>query len=194
MLLVSRPMARVTNNPLLRGISGKIGPLIFRQVGGQTIVQAAEAKGQRAPRSPRQQAHLDRMHQAKLYAKAQIRDPAAKALYATRIDTRRTSAYTVAIADYMNPPQITALDVSAYRGQPGDIIRISATDDFAVAAVQVRIFRPDGTLLEEGPAIPQPGDSWHYPAQQPHPLTPGTTCEAEAHDHPGNQATQHHIW
>lgn len=103
-LLTTLPMARVTNNLLLQGISGKIGPLVVRQVGGQTIVQSAETKAQRAPRSPRQQAHLDRMYQAQLYAKAQIRDPSLKALYATRIDQRRTSAYTVAIADYMKAP------------------------------------------------------------------------------------------
>jgi hypothetical protein len=183
-------MARVTNNLLLQGISGKLGPLVIRQVSGQTIVQAAEASGDRAPRSPRQQAHLDRMYRAQLYAKAQIRDAATRSLYATRVDARRTSAYTVAIADYMNPPQVTGLDVRAFHGRVGDPIRIQATDDFEVVAVQLRIFSPAGELLEAGPAIAQPGGDWLYRTQQPHPALPGITCEAEARDRPGHSGVR----
>ncbi|MDO7877609.1 hypothetical protein Q5H93_22915 [Hymenobacter sp. ASUV-10] len=181
-------MARVTNNLLLQGISGKIGPLVIRQVGGQTIVQSAENKAKRAPRSPKQQAHLDRMYQAQLYAKAQIRDPNLKALYATRIDQRRTSAYTVAIADYMNAPEILGLDARAYRGHPGDALRIQATDDFEVIAVVLRFLTPTGTLLETGPATLQPAAHWLYLTQQNH--AAGTTCEVEAHDRPGNATTR----
>ena len=138
-------MARVTRQSLLRGISGELGPLVVRQVGGQTVVQTAERPGPRAPRSPAQQAHLDRMYQAQLYAKAQLRAAAAKARY---IDQRRTSAYTVAIADFMNPPIITALDARRYQGRAGDVVLIAATDDFAVAAVQVRLYAPADLLLE----------------------------------------------
>jgi hypothetical protein len=181
-------MARVTNNLLLLGISGKIGPLVIRQVGGQTIVQSAESKAQRAPRSPKQQAHLQRMYQAQLYAKAQIQDPATKALYATRIDQRRTSAYTVAIADFMHAPEILGLDARAYRGRPGDALRIQATDDFEVIAVVLRFLSPTGTELETGPATPQPGGDWLYLTQHDH--AAGTTCEVEAHDRPGNLSTR----
>ena len=89
-------MARVPKTSLLHGVSGKLGPSVLRQVGGQTVVQAAEAPGWRVPCSPAQQAHLDRMYQAQLYAKAQTRDPAAKARYTMRIDQRRRRAYAVA--------------------------------------------------------------------------------------------------
>lgn len=181
-------MARVTNNLLLQGISGKIGPLIVRQVGGQTIVQSAESKPKRAPRSPKQQAHLQRMYQAQLYAKAQIRDPNTKALYATRIDQRRTSAYTVAIADYMNAPEILGLDGRAYRGRPGDALRVQATDDFEVIAVILRFHAPTGTELETGPAALHPSGDWLYHVRHDH--VAGTTCEVEAHDRPGNVGTR----
>jgi hypothetical protein len=181
-------MARVTHNPLLQGISGKIGSLVIRQVGGQTIVQSAESKAKRAPRSPKQQAHLDRMYQAQLYAKAQLRDPAAKALYATRIDQRRTSAYTVAIADYMRPPEILGLDARAYHGRPGDALLIQATDDFEVIAVILRFLSPTGTELETGPATLQPAGDWRYAVRQNH--AAGTTCDVEAHDRPGNCTTR----
>ena len=182
-------MARVTRNLLLQGLSGKISGLVVRQVGDQTIVQAAEAKGQRPARSPRQQAHLDRMYQAQLYAKAQLRDPAALALYTTGISTRCTSAYTVAVADYMKAPIVTALIINAYHGQPGDVIRVQATDNFAVTAVHVRISLPDGILLEEGPATLEPDGSWCYLVTAAQPPAPGTTITATVHDRPGNTAS-----
>lgn len=183
-------MARVPKNSLLSGISGKLGNLVLRQVGGQTVVQAAEAPGRRAPRSPAQQAHLDRMYRAQLYAKAQIRDPAAKARYATRIDERRRSAYAVAIADYMHAPRITALDTGRFRGRPGDLIRVVATDDFAVAAVQVRLYAGDGLLIEEGPADLLAAGVWCYTARIGCAVGAGARIEAEVRDYPGNIARQ----
>lgn len=142
----------------------------------------------RAPRSPAQQAHLDRVYQAQRYAKAQIQDPVAKARYATGIDQRRTSAYTVAVADYLNPPVITALATGHYHGQLNDAILITATDDFAVVAMHVSLYAPTGTLLEAGPAALQPDGRWRYLAQTTQLALPGLRIEAEAHDHPGNVA------
>jgi hypothetical protein len=183
-------MARVTHNALLRGLSGKLGGLVIRQVGDQTIVSAAEAPGQRAPRSLKQQAHLDRMYRAQLYAKAQLRDPAARALYATGITARCTSAYTVAIADYMKAPVITCLKINGYHGQPGDKIQVLATDNFAVTAVHICIRHPNGALLEEGPATPAPDGSWCYTAAVRQVLRPGTSITATVYDRPGNATTQ----
>ena len=183
-------MARVTRHSLLRGISGKLGPLVVRQVGDQTIVQAAEGPGPRAPRSPKQQAHLDRMYRAQCYAKAQLQDPDATARYATGIDQRRTSAYTVAVADFMNPPVVTALLTAHYHGQPHDALLITATDDFAVAAIHVSLYAPAGALLETGPAALLPDGRWRYLAQTTQPTLPGLRVEAEARDYAGNVA--HH--
>ena len=180
-------MARVTHNLLLQGISGKVGPLVVRQVGGQTVVQAAEAKAARAPRSPRQQAHLNRFYQAQLYAKAQLRDPAVEALYATRTDDRRRSAYAVAVADFMHAPKIIGLDTRAYHGRPGDVLRVQATDDFAVVGVHLCLLAASGALLEEGEAILQADGCWHYLVQQ---AQVPATCEVTAHDRPGNTARQ----
>ncbi|WP_151088528.1 hypothetical protein [Hymenobacter baengnokdamensis] len=181
-------MARALDNPLLHGVSGKIGNLVVRQVAGQTIVSLAEAKGARAPRSPRQQAQLDRMYRAQQYAKAQLRDPAAKAHYATGIDRRRTSAYTVAIADYLNAPVIISLTSSKYFSQAGAWVQVVATDDFGVEAVLVRLRGVAGTLLEEGPASCQADGSWRYEVQATYPAGQIISFEAEAHDRPGNIA------
>lgn len=182
-------MARIPKNSLLHGISGKLGNLVLRQVGGQTVVQAAEAPGRRAPRSPAQQAHLDRMYRAQLYAKAQVRDPTAKARYTTGIDQRRRSAYAVAIADYMHAPEITAVDMRSYHGQPGDPIFITATDDFAVAGVSVCLRDAGGALLEEGPAEPlATSKGWRYTTRTAAGSGQQVQVEAEACDYAGNVA------
>ncbi|GAB3833842.1 hypothetical protein [Hymenobacter jeollabukensis] len=182
-------MARVTRNSLLQGISGKIGGIVVRQVGGQTIVSAAEAKEERAPRSARQQAHLDRFFAAQCYARAQMQDPAAKALYATGVDSRRQSPYHVAIADFMHAPQIISVDTSAYQGQGGDIIRVAATDDFTVASVLLRLETATGELLEEGPALPlASGFDWHYTTRSTG--ARAAVLHVQASDRPGNVAEQ----
>ncbi|PJJ48108.1 hypothetical protein [Hymenobacter chitinivorans] len=181
-------MARVTGNSLLRGLSGTLGNITVRQVGDQTIVSVAEGP-KKAPRSPKQQEHLDRFAAAKRWATAQVLDPAGYALYATGVDDRHGAPYHVAVADYMHAPTITATDLSAYHGQPGQLIRVRATDNFAVAAVVIRILGPDQQLLETGPAQPQPdGLHWLYPAQTLIPTLPGTTVEVRATDRPGNAA------
>ena len=182
-------MARVEQDSPLYGKRGRVGALIVRRLHGQTIVQAAE-QGPRKPRSVAQQAHLDRTYQARLYGKTQTKDPVAKALYATRISKNCTSAYTVAVQDYMNAPEITLLDVSGYQGRVGDAIRVQATDDFGVISVHVRVVAAGGTQHEAGPATQQTDGSWLYSATQPIAAEPGAVVEAEARDRPGNVATE----
>ncbi|MCB2378325.1 hypothetical protein LGH70_12065 [Hymenobacter sp. BT635] len=179
-------MARVTGNSLLRGISGKIGSITVRQVGNQTIVSAAEGQ-KRGAGSPKQQEQRGRMHLARLYAQAQLLDPATKALYATGITTRLNNARLVAITDFMNAPVVTAVDLSGYHGQAGDSIRIRATDDFAVTAVLVRLYTPLGKLAAEAAATLQPDTSWLYHTLTAGPYQPGTRIEVEAQDRPGNK-------
>lgn len=182
-------MARVTRGSLLQGISGKIGGIVVRQVGNETIVSAAESKGARAPRSARQQAHLTRFHQAQRYAAAQLRDEAARALYATGVGGRLQSPYHVAIADFMHAPQITGIDTAAYQGRPGDLIRVAATDDFAVVSVLLRLESATGDVLEEGPATPAPaGPDWHYAVQTT--TARAAVLHVRAFDRPGNVAEQ----
>ncbi|RTQ51564.1 hypothetical protein EJV47_07125 [Hymenobacter gummosus] len=185
-------MARVINNLLTRGLSGAVGGLVFRQVQEQTIVSAAPNKTA-APASPRQQAHRRRFFEAQCYATGQMQDPAAKALYATGIDARRTSARVVAIADFMNPPAVVAADLAGYHGRPGDIISAWATDDFAVTALTVRLVSAAGVLLEEGPATLLPDGSWRYTLGQPHPASAGTQVHLTAFDRPGNAGSRTYL-
>lgn len=182
-------MARVTNNVLTRGLSGAVGELVFRQVQEQTIVSIAPRKPA-GPGSPGQQAHRRRFYEAQCYARDQMQDVAAKALYTTGIDARRTSARVVAIADFMNPPTVVSADLTGYHGRPGDVISGLATDDFAVTALTVRLISAAGTLLEEGAATLQPDGSWRYTVAQPHAAGPGTQVHLTAYDRPGNSGSR----
>jgi hypothetical protein len=182
-------MARVTNNALTRGLSGRVGGLVFRQVQEETIVSAAPGPTQ-LPASDKQRAHRQRFFAAQCYAAAQLQDPAARALYATGIDDRRRSARVVAIADYMNAPCIVAVDLSGCRGGRGDTIRVAATDDFAVTAVTLHLETAEGALLEEGAATPLPGGDWTYTLHATHAPTPGRRLRVRAYDRPGNVTEQ----
>lgn len=77
--------------------------------------------------------------------------------------TKEISTYNVAVADLLNAPDIETIDVSGYAGNPGDLIKILATDDFLVTGVSVKIENADGSLVEESAAV-QTGAEWIYTA------------------------------
>jgi hypothetical protein len=58
---------------------------------------------------------------------------------------------------------VDTIDASAYRGQPGNVIRIAAHDDFEVRDVTVTL-ESGRTRIETGLATRQPDDSWSYAA------------------------------
>jgi hypothetical protein len=168
------------------GISGRVGDVVFRQVRGKTIIA-------KRPEKPR---HLTRHQQirkatfklASEYAKEQMRNPAAKAEYSTGITDRKISAYVVAVSDFLNAPVIHAVDISRYRGVPGDTISIKATDDFKVTSVKVIITNSAGEPVEQGEAKRKnkTGHRWYYKATRSHANLPGTTITVAVRDKPGN--------
>jgi len=183
-------MARVSNNIITQGLSGTIGgTLVFRQVGGRTIVSAAPRESEKTP-TPGQQAHQERFQQATLYAKAQIRDAASKAEYEAVRTDGGANAYAIAVADFMQAPNIREVDLNAYTGQAGDAIRVRVTDDFRVAGVTVRIENGDGTLVEEGRATADAnGLDWRYTATASNASLDGDKITITASDKPGNRST-----
>ena len=73
--------------------------------------------------------------------------------YQTVADSRGQSPFNVAVADFLHPPEIQQIDLSAYKGAPGESISITATDDVMVKTVGVLIANEDGTLVEKGSAV-----------------------------------------
>lgn len=179
-------MAYVKNNIVTEGLSGKLGnTIVFRQVGGKTIVAAKPTKTKRES-SEAQKTHQRRFRAASRYAQQTIQNPDQKAAYQQQAPEDQ-SAYNVAIADYLNQPEIADLDLSTYTGGKGDALVVEVTDDYMVADVEVAIYSKAGALLEQGPAeLDDNGIDWVYTTQKANGQLSGSKLVVRASDLPGN--------
>ena len=184
-------MARVSNNIVTQGLSGTIGgTLVFRQVGGKTIVAAAPRETDKAP-TAKQLVQQERFQMAAVYAKAILLNPADKAAYEAARDENNGSAYALAVADFLQGPSIHTIDMTQYEGKVGDTIRVRVTDNFRVTDVAIRIENGDGTLVEELAAVQQPNAvDWVYTAKKANASLDGDKITVLAHDKAGNETTQ----
>ncbi|MDR1676536.1 MAG: hypothetical protein LBR86_08735 [Tannerella sp.] len=178
-------MAKQKGNVVTHGLSGTVGGmLVFRQWAGRTIVSKMPAVSGNV--SETQLAHRRRFQRAILYSMGVMSDPELAAAYGAKAKPGR-SARNVAVADYFHAPDIHEVDVTDYRGLPGDVIRIEVTDDFMVKEVKVVITRADGTPVEEGYATQEPvGYEWKYVATVENLTQEGDRIEVFASDLPGN--------
>ncbi len=173
------------NNPL-NGFRGKIGnQLVLRRRNGKTIMASMPKKRKSGPKGKR----LASCNSFKLgiqWAKAILKSPEQYEAYKTRAAAGR-SALNVALADYMRPPVVTGINISYYQGRAGDIILVTATDDFHVKEVFLKICSPDGKILEKGLCQPDPnGNYWEYKTQKAVENYSGLTITAIARDNPGH--------
>jgi hypothetical protein len=182
-------MAKSKNNVITHGLSGKIDMLIFRQLNGETVVSTVPKK--RKKQSKLQKQHNKRFQQASIYAKLATADPDTKDLYADEAKKRKgMTAYSVAVADFFNAPDINTVDLSKYTGVAGDEIQIIASDDFAVKSVHVQIDNTDGTAVEEGEAVNITGNIWKYTASTNNESLDGCKIIVTAYDMPRNATTE----
>lgn len=179
-------MAESKNNIVTHGLSGKVGDLlVFSQRNGKTIVSKAP-KERTGELSDKQEVQKLKFQRAVLYAKTVMNDADKKQMYeAMSDDSKGISAYNVAVADLLNAPKIQEINLSAYTGNPGDTIRIIATDDFEVVSVTVTIENADGSLVEEGSAVNN-GAEWVYTATVLNSDLSGDKITITASDHPVN--------
>ncbi len=73
--------------------------------------------------------------------------------YHDAAQARGVSAFNVATADFLHPPEVQKVDVSGYHGAIDETIHITAVDDVKVKTVGVMIVNDDGTLVEKGTAV-----------------------------------------
>ena len=112
----------------------------------------------------------------------------ARAEYEKKADGMH-SAYNVAVADFLNAPDIDEIDLTNYHGVIGDTIRVWTTDDFKVVQVRVMIANGDGSVVEQGDGVQQSnGIDWLYTATAVNESTAGDRIEVRASDKPGNIA------
>jgi hypothetical protein len=143
------------------------------------------------PPTAGQTAQRERFQQAVIYAKGQSQDPAVQAEYGPEAQAQDISVYNVLLRDFMQAPNITAVDLDQYTGQIGQLIAITANDDHAVKTVTVKIENSDGSLVEAGAAQQQPDPNrWHYRTTQRNTSLAGDKITITATDNPGHVATK----
>jgi hypothetical protein len=182
-------MARVINNPLLQGISGKLGEThVYKRLpNGMTVMANAAAKRRKI--SKKQKASSERFKEASYYAKVKMADPVMKAEYKKGVTYNKSSPYRVALTDYLNAPVVHYIKASGYTGAIGELISIKATDDFRVTAVSIQIISPDGLVLETGQAEqnPRKRHMWKYRTTVANAQVAGTKIKVVAIDLPQNK-------
>ena len=179
---------KVKLNPMFEEVSGQLGDLVFRELRGETIA-SRKPSGNAAP-SVDQVAHRERFKLAAAYGKSVMADDTVRALYEEAAKTKNMPVFALTVADYFNAPIITNIDLSAYRGYTGDVIKIYAADDFGVESVHVTLTNPDTNApIENGAAVESaPGSGlWLYTATVTVP-TPNVKFDVVAADRPGGTA------
>ncbi|HBL75005.1 MAG: hypothetical protein A2W90_07580 [Bacteroidetes bacterium GWF2_42_66] len=184
-------MAESKKNIATEGLSGRVGNFIFRRrKSDDKIFVSRVPVGSEEEPSEDQKNIRRRFQRGIIYGKSAIANPATKALYASKA-TGGSSAFNVAIADYFNAPQIELVDMDGYSGAVGSIIAITVTDDFAVSSVHVKIENMDGSLVEEGGAVPGASQmDWIYTATVANENLAGEKITVTAFDMPGNTDQQ----
>jgi hypothetical protein len=178
-------MANITPNPTAGQLSGTIGELVFvRLKNGKVIVRRRPVR--KTPKKAGEIANQEGFIQAVAYAKAVWNSqPELQARYQAAGQRQRRQGFQLAKADFRLPPRIGDVDLSGYRGDAGDLIRVVATDDFEVKEVLVVLRRLSGELIEQGEAVLDQG-TWSYRAQTQVAAGETVTVEAMAVDCPGH--------
>lgn len=166
-----------------RGMLGNV--VVYRQFRGQTLLCNRPEK--RNTITPHQQRMKTRFLEAVAFAKKQIADPVTKALYQPGPESRFTSAYAAALADYLKRPVIDDVDVSNYKGKEGDAIVVKATDVAQTLTVMVTVVDTNNSVVEQGEAIPTLfTQGYVFKANKRHDLIKGCTMLITVRDRPGN--------
>jgi hypothetical protein len=187
-------MAKINNNPLLKGLSGMFGDVVvYSERRGKMIMSNRPKK--REESTEHQKLVKSKFLQAVQYAKGQMKNDAAKAEYAAAVNDKVMSAYAVAVADYLKGPEIITVNAKAYNGHIGDVIEVLAIDNFKVTEVIVEIRSASNQLIEEGPATITADNTlnWRYTARQENAESLGTKLIIRAKDKPGNMTEKEYM-
>jgi len=178
-------MAKTKHNTIIQGLHGRLGPQLVVKYDkfGRTIVGLKPHFDEHRSFSPAQKNHQLAFREATAYAvSAQNND-----VYVQKAAGTPLTRYNIALSDWFHPPEILDVDLDAWTGQPGQIIRIKARDDVLVKQVALLITDGAGLLLEQGLAVQVDPLCWQYtttlPANTAHPVV-----IAFAQDLPGHIA------
>ncbi|MGA3014623.1 MAG: hypothetical protein ABSD71_11405 [Bacteroidales bacterium] len=146
-------MAISFKNVITRMYSGRVGDIFLRNYGGKSVM-AKRPDCSKVIKSPAQLANQAKFAKAVIYSKAVKSDPQRSEDYSEKKKKNKyKDVYHAAMSDCLTKPKVQKVDLSTYRGQPGNVIRIRAWDKFRVETVNVIILSNKGQLIEKGTAV-----------------------------------------
>lgn len=183
-------MALVTANQLaILSLRGALGDLIFYPHPFKKGIFILKTKGTRV--APPTAGEVEGREKHKLAVKY-AREAQSQAVYQRAGRATGRNPFNLAVSDFRLPPEVTAIDATAYGGVPGDQIEVEAIDLFEVASVGIQILAMTGEILEVGDAKRKGGKStrWTYVASGAVEAGRNVVIEATARDYAGNHATR----
>lgn len=185
-------MAKTPVNTGLEAVSGRLGEWVYRVLEGKTIIARRVKRDEPLPATEGQVHVRETFRRAAGFAKEVFKDPARKAAYlelALRRGSPGSRLFAFIVQDHTKPPVITEVKTTGYARQPGNEIRVFATDNGEVVGVNVVLKDATGAVIEQGAAVPFDG-YWRYVATTVAPPGEPVTVEATATDRPGNGTVQ----
>jgi hypothetical protein len=111
-------------------------------------------------------------------------------LYEAAAKEKDMPILAVMVADYFNAPVIHSVDLSAYNGNSGEAITISASDDISVVSVHVTINDEQGNPIESGDALETAEGSGKWVYTTTTTVASDVNIQAVARDLPGGVTVQ----
>ena len=181
-------MSICTENVLMRKHRGRIGNVIFRSWGKDTVAsKAPDMRGHKWSKA--QKANRHRFRNATAYARQVLGSPGLFQYYRKKIKRKQT-VWNVAIADYMKRPEICSIDLCKdWDDDKGQFIKVLADDNYQVTGVIITILNALGLMVESGIAKVNWDGEWIYKVAAPVPEWEGGKVEVSVRDLPGNVVT-----
>lgn len=183
-------MAKLEMDPPYRHVRGRIGGLVYRRNGDGTAIAKARTDGPSRPPSEAQRAVHEQFRAAVAYVRVVQADPALAPRYAAAAAASGMQLVPFVVRDFFAPPQVDAIDATAYHGAIGNVIKVRARDHFEVVGVTLIIRGANNAVREQGAALLGLDGLWHYTATTAIPAGTALTLEAVAIDRPGHPGSR----
>ena len=183
-------MARLKYHPMLRELRGKSEEYVYKQRLGVPYLARVPNKSRTEPTQAQRDVR-NKFVRAVRYAKELLLDPQASAPYLEAAAGKVQTPFNLIFRDFFKPPVVDSVDLSAYQGNVGDPVVISAFDDFEVTSVTVKITDANDAELESGAALSVAGSPgmWQYITSTGGHDPATVKVVATATDRPGNKTS-----
>lgn len=145
------------------GFQGRLGDFVYKRYGDKTVVtRVPQFKGW----SKKQKERRSGFSAASTYAARVQRDPALRASYALWAKKKDLTIRSVAISDFLRPPELREVCIHYYAGERGNWLSVMTDQKYKLMAAKVVIRDLAGQVIEEGPARCLGPTHWSYTGTQ----------------------------